>query len=49
MLSARMDQAGMGGPEYEWYKDLKRYEGAPHGGFGMGFERLVSWISGIEN
>ncbi|KAF8626016.1 hypothetical protein AX15_005110 [Amanita polypyramis BW_CC] len=48
-LSARMDQAGMGGPDYEWYKDLRRYGGAPHGGFGMGFERLVSWVGGIEN
>ncbi|KAL0949111.1 hypothetical protein HGRIS_009198 [Hohenbuehelia grisea] len=35
--------------EYGWYADLRRYGGAPHGGFGVGFERLVSWISGIES
>ena len=33
----------------EWYMDLRKYGGAPHAGFGMGFERLVSWISGVEN
>lgn len=35
--------------EYEWYLDLRRYGGAPHVGFGMGFERLVGWVGGIEN
>ena len=35
--------------QYEWYVDLRRYGGAPHGGFGLGFERLISWVSGIEN
>ncbi|KAF8964098.1 hypothetical protein BDZ97DRAFT_1660824 [Flammula alnicola] len=33
----------------EWYVDLRKYGGAPHAGFGMGFERLVSWVSGVEN
>jgi len=33
----------------QWYLDIRKYGGAPHVGFGMGFERLLSWISGIEN
>lgn len=35
--------------EYDWYLDLRRWGGAPHAGFGMGFERLVGWVGGIEN
>lgn len=34
---------------YGWYLDLRKYGGAPHGGFGMGFERLISWVGGVEN
>ncbi|KAF9479747.1 asparaginyl-tRNA synthetase [Pholiota conissans] len=43
----KRQMAGIGGSE--WYVDLRKYGGAPHAGFGMGFERLVSWVSGIEN
>jgi asparaginyl-tRNA synthetase len=49
ILNERMGRAGMSGSEYEWYRDLRRYGGAPHVGFGMGFERLVAWVGGIEN
>ncbi|KAI0082823.1 asparaginyl-tRNA synthetase [Panus rudis PR-1116 ss-1] len=35
--------------EFSWYLDLRKYGGAPHGGFGLGFDRLIQWISGIEN
>lgn len=35
--------------KYEWYLDLRRYGGVPHAGFGMGFERLVGWVGGIDN
>lgn len=34
---------------FEWYLDLRRYGSVPHAGFGMGFERFVSWISGVHH
>ncbi|KAH7926152.1 asparaginyl-tRNA synthetase [Leucogyrophana mollusca] len=48
-LVASMKTHGLDEEEYKWYTDLRRFGSAPHGGFGMGFERLVSWLSGIEN
>lgn len=35
--------------EFEWYLDLRRFGSVPHGGFGLGLERLVGWICGIEH
>ena len=34
---------------FEWYLDLRRYGSVPHAGFGMGLERVVSWICGLEH
>jgi asparaginyl-tRNA synthetase len=49
MLADAMRSHGLDAEEYKWYLELRKYGGAPHGGFGLGFERLVSWVSGIEN
>jgi asparaginyl-tRNA synthetase len=40
---------GLNAEDYGWYMDLRKYGGAPHGGFGLGFERLIAWLSGVEN
>lgn len=49
VLERSLGTHGLNKEEYGWYLDLRKYGGAPHGGFGMGFERLISWLSGIEN
>ena len=35
--------------ELSWYRDLRKYGTVPHAGFGLGFERLISYITGMEN
>ena len=42
-------QGSENGDEYQWYLDLRKFGGAPHAGFGMGFERLVGWIGCVDN
>ncbi|OSD01558.1 asparaginyl-tRNA synthetase [Trametes coccinea BRFM310] len=49
LLEAAIERHGLDRADYAWYLDLRRYGGAPHGGFGLGFERLISWMSGIES
>jgi asparaginyl-tRNA synthetase len=48
-LDAALRERGMDMEEFGWYRDLRIYGGSPHAGFGMGFERLVSFITGLEN
>ena len=48
-LKARMDELKMDDTNYWWYMNLRRYGTAPHAGFGLGFERAVRYVTGVEN
>ncbi|XP_047069000.1 asparagine--tRNA ligase, chloroplastic/mitochondrial-like [Lolium rigidum] len=48
-LEARLDEANLNKDSYWWYLDLRRYGSVPHAGFGLGFERLVQFATGIDN
>ncbi len=49
LLDKRMDELGMNKDTYWWYRDLRRYGSVPHSGFGLGFERLVVYVTGVGN
>jgi asparaginyl-tRNA synthetase len=49
VLTARMVAAGINTEDYAWYLDLRRYGTVPHAGFGLGFERLIQFVSGMAN
>ncbi len=49
VLTARMQELGLREEDYSWYLDLRRYGGAKHAGYGLGFERLIMYITGISN
>ena len=49
VLLKRMEEMHVDRKEIEWYLDTRRYGGCVHAGFGMGFERLVMYLTGIEN
>ena len=48
-LEARIDELGMSRKGLEWYIDTRRFGSAPHSGFGLGFERLLLFVTGMSN
>jgi asparaginyl-tRNA synthetase len=49
VLDSRMRQFGLDPANYGWYRDFRRYGSVPHAGFGLGFERLVVYVCGLQN
>ena len=49
VLEARLAEANLDATDYWWYLDLRRHGGAPHAGFGLGFERLLQFATGMAN
>ena len=49
VLERRVAELGMSPADLWWYMDLRRYGSVPHSGFGLGFERLVMFVTGLEN
>ncbi|MBC3764312.1 asparagine--tRNA ligase [Neptunicella marina] len=49
VFDARLEEMGLDKEDYGWYRDLRRYGTVPHAGFGLGFERLVAYVTGVQN
>ena len=49
LLESRMNELDLNPEDYWWYLDLRKYGGARHAGFGLGFERLIMYVSGMGN
>ena len=49
VLTARIEELGMNTEDYWWYLELRKYGSVPHSGFGMGFERMIMYLTGIAN
>ncbi|WP_413722396.1 asparagine--tRNA ligase [Sodalis sp. RH24] len=48
-LDDRLAEMGLNKEDYWWYRDLRRYGTVPHSGFGLGFERLIVYVTGMQN
>ncbi|MEK7790611.1 MAG: amino acid--tRNA ligase-related protein, partial [Deltaproteobacteria bacterium] len=48
-LLKKMDEHGLNPIDFKWYLDLRKYGAVPHAGFGMGIERMLSWICGLDH
>ena len=49
VFDARLAEMNLDPEDYGWYRDLRRYGTVPHSGFGLGFERLVAYVTGMQN
>jgi asparaginyl-tRNA synthetase len=49
VLDARLAEMGLDARDYWWYRDLRRYGTVPHAGFGLGFERAIQYLTGVDN
>ncbi len=49
VLDQRLAEMGLNKEDYWWYRDLRRYGTVPHSGFGLGFERLIAYVTGVQN
>ncbi|PLR80455.1 asparagine--tRNA ligase [Bacillus canaveralius] len=49
LLKQRLEEHGLSNDAYKWYLELRQYGSVPHSGFGLGLERTVAWISGVEH
>lgn len=49
LMKERYEQHNLTGPAYEWYLELQKYGSVPHSGFGLGLERTVAWLSGVDH
>lgn len=49
VFDRRLEEMGLDKEDYSWYRDLRRYGSVPHSGFGLGFERLVAYVTGMQN
>ncbi|MBU2977442.1 asparagine--tRNA ligase [Alteromonas sp. C1M14] len=49
VFDRRLEEMGLSKEDYSWYRDLRRYGTVPHAGFGLGFERLVAYVTGMQN
>ena len=49
MLEKRIAELGMDLSQYDWYLELRKYGGVKHAGFGLGFERIIMYVTGMQN
>ncbi|MBQ4340405.1 MAG: asparagine--tRNA ligase, partial [Firmicutes bacterium] len=49
VLTQRMEEMGLNEADYWWYLDLRKYGGVKHAGYGLGFERIIMYITGMSN